>query len=324
MAARKKTDQELIWAYLAHLSFNMWSDRPWPGQGSEHLNAAPHLRFEMSLWEDMLAKMVEAGLNMVVMDLGDGVAYESHPEIAVRRAWSVKRLGRELDRLRRLGLEPIPKLNFSTAHDLWLGPYSRCVSTDVYYRVCRELIAEVIDLFDRPRFFHLGMDEETFQHQRNYEYVVLRQHDLWWRDLYFLLEKVEKGGARPWVWSDYVWHHPEVFYEKMPGSVLQSNWYYYESFSRDQRKNERAVRVRTYLELDARGYDQVPAGSNYVDPENLHKTAVFCRRHIAPQRLLGFLQTVWKPTLEVCRQRHLEAIEQAGRARTAFAERSAP
>ncbi|MBI4310550.1 MAG: Tat pathway signal protein [Chloroflexi bacterium] len=308
----------MIWAYLAHLSYNMWSDRPWPGQGNEHLNAAPHLRFDLSLWDDMLARMVEAGLNMVVIDLGDGVAYESHPEIAVRRAWSTKRLRKELDRLRRLGLEPIPKLNFSTAHDLWLGPYSRCVSTDAYYGVCRELIAEVIDLFDQPRFFHLGMDEETFQHQRHYDYVVLRQYDLWWRDLYFLIGEVEKGGVRPWVWSDYVWHSPEVFYEKMPRSVLQSNWYYYESFSRDRRKNERAVRVRTYLELDARDYDQVPTGSNYVDPENLHKTTVFCQKHIAPQRLLGFLQTVWKPTLEVCRQRHLEAIAQVGQAKAAL------
>lgn len=318
MAIRKKTDQELIWAYLAHLSFNMWSDRPWPGQGNEHLNAAPHLRFDMGLWNDMVARMVEAGLNMVVIDLGDGVEYESHPEIAVRRAWSGKRLRKELDRLRRLGLEPIPKLNFSTAHDLWLGPYSRCVSTDTYYGVCRELIAEVIDLFDQPRFFHLGMDEETFQHQRNYDYVVLRQYDLWWRDLYFLVGEVEKSGVRPWVWSDYVWHHPELFYEKMPRSVLQSNWYYYESFSRDQRKNERFVRVRTYLDLDAQGYDQVPAASNYVDPENFHKTTSFCRKHLAPQHLRGFLQTVWKPTLEVCRQRHLEAIAQVGRAKAEF------
>lgn len=318
MATRKKTEKELVWAYLAHLSFNMWSDRPWPGQGNEHLNAAPRLRFDLNLWNDMVERMVEAGLNMVVIDLGDGVEYESHPEIAVRRAWSGKRLRKELDRLRRLGLEPIPKLNFSTAHDLWLGPYSRCVSTDAYYGVCRELIAEVIDLFDRPRFFHLGMDEETFQHQRNYEYVVLRQCDLWWRDLYFLIGEVEKGGGRPWVWSDYVWHHPELFYEKMPRSVLQSNWYYYESFSRDQRKNERFVRVRTYLDLDAQGYDQVPTGSNYVDPENFHQTTTFCRQHLAPQRLRGFLQTVWKPTLERCRQDHLEAIAQVGRAKAEF------
>ena len=38
-----------------------------------------------------------------------------------------------------------------------------------------DLIAEVSELFDGPRFFHIGMDEETFQHQRMYHYVVVRQ-----------------------------------------------------------------------------------------------------------------------------------------------------
>lgn len=51
--------------------------------------------------------MSEAGFNMVVIDLGDGVEYDSHPEIAVRGAWRPQRLRSELVRLRQLGLEPI-------------------------------------------------------------------------------------------------------------------------------------------------------------------------------------------------------------------------
>ena len=80
------------------------------------------------------------------------------------------------------------------------------------------------------RFFHLGMDEETAGHQKHLNYVMVRQHDLWWHDLLFLAEQAEKSGARPWIWSDYVWHHPDQFYEKMPKSVLQSNWYYDSAF----------------------------------------------------------------------------------------------
>jgi len=38
-------------------------------------------------------------------------------------------------------------------------------------RVCRELIAEVVELFDSPRFFHLGYDEETAEHQAQYAYA---------------------------------------------------------------------------------------------------------------------------------------------------------
>jgi hypothetical protein len=293
----------MIWAILLHLSYNMWADRDTSEWGLEHVSARPYLRFDESLWNDLLPRMIEAGINMVVLDLGDGVRYTSHPEIAVAGAWTPERLEAELARLRSMGLEPIPKLNFSTCHDAWLGPYARMVSTDTYYAVCRDLIAEVIELFDHPRLFHLGMDEETAEHQRHYEYVVVRQYDLWWRDLYFYIDQVEKGSSRAWIWSDYVWHHPEDFFKRMPRSVLQSNWYYGTDFGPE------VIHAKAYADLEAHGYDQVPTGSNWTAPENLSQTARHCRQVIAPERLKGFLQTVWKPTLEVCRQRHLEAIE---------------
>jgi len=299
----------LIWAGLLHLSYNMWSDRPAPEWGADYISAEPRLRFDHGLWGDLLAAMSGAGMNMIVLDLGDGVRYDSHPEIAVQGAWSPAQLKQELARARGMGLEPIPKLNFSTSHDAWLGPYARCVSTDAYYSVCRDLIAEAIELFDRPRFFHLGMDEETAQHQQHYEYVVVRQHDLWWRDFYFLVEQVERGGARPWMWSDYVWNHPDDFFRRMPRSVLQSNWYYGAEFE------ETIPEVKAYLDLEAHGYDQVPTGSNWSFDVNFGRTVGCCRARIAPQRLLGFLQTIWKPTLEPCRERHLQAIDQVRRAK---------
>jgi hypothetical protein len=314
MLEGKEAEQEMIWGYLLHLSFNMWADTAVPGSEGNFPIAQPYLRCETALWNELLERMTTAGLNLLVIDLGDGIKYDNHPEIAVRRAWSTKRLRKELDRIRRLGIEPIPKLNFSTCHDAWLGPYGRMVSSDIYYEVCRDLISEVIDLFDQPRFFHLGMDEETAQHHQHHEYAVIRQHDLWWRDLYFYIEEVEKKNVRPWVWSDYVWHHPDLFYAKMPRSVLQSNWYYYESFSTSPRRNQRAVRVKAYGELDARGYDLIPTGSNYVYPENFQDTVDFCRKKVTTEHLLGFMQSVWQPTLKGSRQTHIEAIEQVGKA----------
>lgn len=44
--------------------------------------------------------------------------------------------------------------------------------------------------------------------------------------------------------------------------------------------------------------------------DNFAKTVSFCRERIAPDRLLGFLQTAWYPTLPEYRDRHLQAIEQ--------------
>lgn len=293
-----------IWSYLIHLGYNMWEDREAPEMKNRPSRIAkPYLRCDQPLWDEIAERFAGIGGNQFVIDLGEAVHYESHPELACKKAWKPKKLRKELDRLRKLGIEPIPKLNFSTAHDTWLGPYGRCVSTEPYYQVCRDLIEEVCDLFDQPRFFHLGMDEETFAHQRYYAYAVVRQHELWWHDLRFLIKQVEKQKVRPWIWSDYVWHHPEAFYEHMPKSVLQSNWYYGQQF------HQRLPRVKAYLDLDAHGFDQIPTGSNYSFAENMPLTVKYLEKRLSPERRLGYLQTPWLPTLPEHRDHHLESIQ---------------
>ena len=305
---------KLIWGNLLHLSYNMWEDRPAPERENRYYR--PELQFDEVLWNDMVAKCVSSGVNMIVLDLGDGVSYESHPEIAVKNAWSTARLRKEIKRLRTLGIEPIPKLNFSAGHDAWMGEYARMLSTDTYYGVCKDLITEVIQIFDKPRFFHLGMDEETHPHQRMYSISIVRQFDLWWHDLYLLFDAVGEGGSRPWIWSDYYWHHPEVFLKKMPKTVLQSNWYYGTKF--DQEAKASKIRVDTYRTFDKQGYDQIPTGSNHSFAENFGLTAEYAHNNIDPSRLLGFLQTPWRKTKEVFREHHMAAIEQIGAARKAF------
>jgi len=301
-----------MWGVLWHLGYNMWADRKAPERDLAHIDARDYLRFDEPLWAELLAEAVSEGLNTVVIDLGEGVRYASHPELAVEGSWEPERLRAELQCLRDMGLEPLPKLNFSTAHDAWLGPYARMVSTPTYYSVCRDLIAEVIEIFDRPRLFHLGMDEETAQHQRYYAYAVMRQYDLWWHDLYFYIDQVERGGARPWVWSDYLWHHPEAFHRNMPKSVLQSNWYYQDDFGPE------APRAQAYVDLEAHGFDQVPTGSNWATDTNMGLTVEFCREAIAPERLKGFLQTIWRPTLAPYREKHLAGVRQLGEAKRRF------
>ena len=311
----------MVWAYLIHLGFNMWEEqdaKPLYGmeKGRKRIldfrRAQPYLRFDEELWNELLREMKKIGINMLVIDLGEGVQYESHPEISVKGSWSVKKLKQEIGKLRSMGIELIPKLNFSTTHDAWLGPYSRCVSTDLYYGVCRDLINEVCSIFDKPRFFHLGMDEETAGHQRFALYAVMRQHQLWWDDLYFLINEVEKAGVRPWVWADYLWHHPDIFFKKMPKSVLQSNWYYGRVFSL------KINYVRAYLDLEKYGYDQIPTGSICSVQENLEKTVSYCSRRISRERLFGFLQTVWRPTIPSFRRKHLNAIKAVSKAKNRF------
>lgn len=274
----------------------------------------PFLVFERPVWDAVLKKMADAGMNMVIIDLGDAVKYESHPEIAIKGAWTVDKLRTELDRIRQLGLEPIPKLNFATSHDAWLGEYSKMVSSRKYYAVCKDLIRETIELFDTPRFFHLGMDEETAQHQRTYNYAVMRQNDLWWEDLNFYVNETEKKGVRAWIWSDYGWRHPELFFRKMPKSVLQSNWYYGAGFDPEQLKEPARNYVKFYNDLENYGYDQVPTGSNWSNNTNMEDTVDYCKKIIDPDRLMGFMTAPWLPTMETCLERHMEAVAQINRA----------
>ena len=311
-----------IWACLLHLSFNMWEEYRITDTQDENLKIRgylPDLQLSEPLWNDALTKMAAVGMNMVVIDLGDAIQYKSHPELAVNNAWTTTRLREELAKCRRLGLEPIPKLNFSTCHDTWLGEYSRMVSTSKYYSVCSDLIAEVIELFDHPRFFHLGYDEETCEHQATFKYAVTRQLDLWWDDFYFFVKEVEKNGARPWIWSDYIWNHRELFLEKMPKSVVQSNWYYGEVF------DEKETYVKAYIDLEAHGYDQIPCGGYYEASKNVYyseksiqNTVQFCAKRISDKHLYGFLETNWRPTIEAFREPILKSIELTGDAKKWF------
>ena len=325
--SQQKPAPDMVWANLLHLSYNMWEDSVPLKYRDENYNCItcqearewahpyrPFLTFDDPTWDALLKEMAAVGMNMVVIDLGDAVQYQSHPEIAVKNAWTPEKLRSELAKMRKLGLEPIPKLNFAATHDIWMGEYSRMVSTKTYYNVCRDLIAEVIELFDYPRFFHLGMDEETAQHQSRFDYAVIRQNDLWWGDLYFYIGEVEKKGVRSWIWSDYAWHYPELFYKKMPKSVLQSNWYYGTNFDLGKLQEPSKSYVKLYNDLEEHGYDQVPTGSNHSNDVNMEATVDYCKKAIDSSRLYGFMTAPWRPTLAPCLDRHKEAIAQLARA----------
>lgn len=307
--------QDKIWGCLLHLSFNMWEEfisphRPFRG-------FRPELELSQPLWEDAILLMAKEGINMVVIDLGDAVKYDSHPEIAVINAWNPERLRIELKKIRDLGMEPIPKLNFSAGHDTWMGEYAKMVSTEEYYQVCSDLIKEVCELFDQPRYFHLGMDEESAGHQAHYKHIVVRKNDAWWGDFYYLVAEVEKNNSRAWIWPDYMlWPEAEQFYRNMPKSVVQSNWFYEKLTSADQKY------VKEYMDLHTNGYDQIPTGS-YHDKNDysIGSTVDFCKQHIDDQHLLGFLQTFWKPTIEENRERILKGIQLIGEAKRNYNQR---
>ncbi len=284
---------DFMWAHLVHLGSNMWNDEG-NTRGREHRStpcASNVLRFDRELWDSHMQGLKESGVNTLIIDIGEAMLYSSHPELAVEGSFDRERMESEIKKLRDLGFELVPKLNFSACHDVWLKEYSRMLSTSIYYKVCKDLINEVCDLF-KPKYFHLGMDEETALHQRNFDYAVMRQNDLWWHDLYFLVDCVEANNARAWVWSDYIWNHPDEYIAKMPKSVIQSNWYYSGRF--EDAEGDGLNRLCAFDLLERHGFDQVPTGSVFSCEENFERLARYSKEHISKDHLLGMMQTVWE------------------------------
>ena len=281
----------MIYGLLLHLGRNMW-DPP-----------ANHLRFDEAVWREITEKMGRGGVNMAVIDIGEGLVYPSHPELAVEGSWTPEKMRAELKRLRSLGVEPIPKLNFSACHDQWLKDYSRMLSTDEYYRVVADLIKDVAEIFDRPRVFHLGWDEEKEKTQRKTPYMVIRQGDLWWHDMIYTAKEAERHGARGWIWSDKEWKSKDEFMARCPRSIVQSHWYYSAGFGpkwekRDDRKMNEARWAEPYTlcafkELDEGGFDQIACGSNIYCNTNFPGVVDHCLKNVSKEHLLGFLNAPW-------------------------------
>ena len=329
---------ERLYGMLLHLGMNMWSNRPmgtpsfvkpkyeppkeyFEKYGEVHRRnqelkgLADGMRFEEPMWREVTGRMRDLGMNFCMIDIGEGLVYPSHPELAVKGSWSIEKMRAELKRLRTMGLEPIPKLNFSTTHDAWLGVYERMVSTKKYYEVVADVIRDVCEIFDTPRFFHLGFDEEDYDHQDDYVHCVVRQGELWWHDFLYAVKEVEKHGVRPWIWADKIWHHREEFVRRMPKSVLQSNWYYLGDFNPDE-KSALYPMVHAYDWLEAAGYDQVPCVSNvgywHLQGYNNPKLTVdYCRSvaKVAPERFKGLMMAPWQATMAYTRPFFDQAFE---------------
>lgn len=321
---------DFIWAYMPQFGMNMWGDlvkKPErDGIMTRHLTDAEYdalcrpenqtreaIRFDDAVWNDLSGGLQASGCNLILADLGDFVVYPSHPELAIKGSWSAERMQAEVLRLKGLGFEVVPKLNFSCCHDAWLKEYRKMVSTAQYYRILRDLVSDAYEMFMHPKYVHVGMDEEDiYEYQaRENSIVRMRQGDLWWHDLLFLVKEVEKHGARAWVWSDYLRRHTaEEFFRRMPKTVVQSPWTY-----RTESPSFDDPLIAIYKTLTDNGYDTVPCASNcYGLAKNFTATAAFCSENLDPRYYKGILFAPWMATTPVWRRLLLEGVEIFGRA----------
>jgi len=293
--------KDLMWAYLIHLSCHMWDDKLSEPRG---LFLDPmwedENKTDVEIWDKVIKSLAEYKINTLLIDVGDGIQYESHPEISAPDAWSKDFLKQKLSEIRALGITPIPKLNFSTCHDAWMKEYGRYVSTSVYYQVCADLIREVCEVFDYPKYFHLGMDEENDRFQKLCDIAVIRHETMWLHDVNFLCRECEKHGARPWIWACLAPTYPKIFEEKLSRSVLVSNGFYgrfrLEPWENGKNPYTDYLSPRTYDMLDKLGFDQVITGSTWSYEHNIYQSLAYGKDRLNPDRLLGYLSAPWYHT----------------------------
>lgn len=313
-AAVRPAEDGFIWGNLLHLGMNMWCDweNPDPlGYGWEETVIrwpSGKVRADMSVWNAWTDAMANEKLNLAVIDIGEALVYPSHPELAAKGAFTPEQMRREICRLRKLGIEAVPKLNFSGGHNRWLNDYRPMMGTEAYRRICAELIADVCEIFDRPRFFHIGYDEETVWHQSRFQHVIVRRGDVWWRDFLSVVEAVEKNGSRAWCFSDKIWHARDEFLKRMPKSVVQCPW----NYTPDEKHPEY---IRSVEDMLSAGYEMIPdvgtfstKGQNEIgtgEGERLVKRFI---NDYPRKQLLGFLLCSWARPVPYHKTKGLKSI----------------
>ena len=291
------------------------------------VNKVPEFKlgFKDETWTEVVSYAHEHGVNVILLNLHDGIVFPSHPELAIEGSWSVEKVQEQVLWANSLGIEIIPKINFSTRHNGWMKDYQHMISSKPYYRMVEDVLADIYEIFGHPRFIHVGMDEEDSEFlQKRYNYRCQRFGENWWIDFLHVIDTVEKLGARPVMWSDYAWEHPD-FFERCPKNVIQMNWYYDDNCrgcDPDATDHARTQRIlRTFQLLDQAGFDQVPCGSNWVSDyrknnglknEESMKGIIACaNRYVSKEHLLGYLMAPWGGRNMAHQKRAIEILEEA-------------
>ena len=87
---------EKIWSFFMNLGCNMWADK-WstykkPIQCETQSRYYESLTTDRAVWRRVVDQLPDFGINTVVIDLGEGVRYESHPELCVAGSWTREEL----------------------------------------------------------------------------------------------------------------------------------------------------------------------------------------------------------------------------------------
>ena len=249
---------------------------------------------QKEVWTRVTSLLPKLGFNTLVIDLAEGVRLDSHPEIATKGAWTKDELREELARLRSIGLDPIPKFNFSPGHSAWMGDWAYRFGTPEFDVFCREIVEETIELFDTPPFFHIGEEEESAAVQHN-TIAITRCPKKKAEDVRFLFDVIMNKGVRPAAWMD-----PDVF-EALEGDVPKEVLFFTWNYDA-HRDVDTLAEAKPYIQMIHRyatlGYDVVPTVSTWSWHLNAKEVMKACKKHVPEERIAGYMTASWMLTRE--------------------------
>ncbi len=289
MSEKKSLD---VRAYLIHITHYdpSWFDRK-----------ERERPFDLDVARDMVKALGEAGFNMLIIDLADGVAYRTFPELNRHYSVPMSVLEELVTCAREAGLEVVPKLNFSKSreprhdHNYWFRPYNDLPDDDAYWAKAFQLIDEVIEVTKPERYFFVGMDEDFQRTPTEYASAVNALH-----------EGVTKRGLRTAMWNDTPHVSAGMFgcvekalfaEDNAPGDIVHVLWDY------TPLKAHVAQRVQ---DMRSKGLEVWIAPGRR--PDNVEEW-----KQLALQTgCTGMVMTAWSPVTERGRRRFVDGIQRVG------------
>ena len=321
--------KDFKWLVYGQLGTFMWHKKADPNRVADpkgHYIADKTVIYADNLLR-RLVKARECRADTVLFDIGEAIQYPSHPELWIDGCLDAQKARALVGRMKDMGYEVIPSLNFSTDHHHWLCQYSRMISTPDYYRVCEDVIRDTWEICGHPAVFHLGYDEEdancTFSHAKDYPNLVyVRQGALYWHDLAWFCDVCRKLGSRPSFWLDKPrrpGYSHETFVKNVGKDVLLTPWDYTSVYEGNTLPKVRKT-LDGMVRLADAGYDMIPVGSNWILPakrtperqttrDNIPNLFAWSKKHLNPDHFAGFGVAPWAGVSEVGNPVWFEAAE---------------
>ena len=189
----------------------------------------------------LFPRLAAIGYTHVVFEIEDKVRLESIAGAAWHEAWSKVEFAGILAACRQAGLQPVPliqtlgHLEFLLSHGRY-HPYREL--PDTAYQLCpsrpesltflRRWLDEVIELFGKPEFIHLGADETYYLGKCPLCAARVQAESrsaLYLDHLNGLAEHVLAKGVRPMAWADMVLAHPQAL-DRVSRDLVWVDWDY--------------------------------------------------------------------------------------------------